>query len=122
MQHDLEPIYIHHGLLAQAAVDLVALGVGVDIVGPDNPRLDQTRDHRVIVGDFFQARGLAVEIGTAITHIGDIRNCAHNQGNGDRRAHIGSLLHVALVHRLVGMLYPLHQDLHEHLVIQWIIP
>src|SRR5689334_18201847 len=66
---DLEVIEFKRGFLPQAAVNLVAFGVSIDIIATDRATLNQASDHGVITCDRHQSFGWAVAIGTTIADI-----------------------------------------------------
>src|SRR5450755_4525665 len=64
-----------------------------------------------------EANAGAIEIGTAISDIDDIRFCANYERRRERRPHLLSPLAPALVDRLVGPLDATYQHLDQILVI-----
>ena len=113
-----ERVHVYDRFLPQAAVNLVALGMGVNIIRLNNPSLNQTSHHRMVVGHLFEPIGPAVEIRAAVADIGDVGRRANDQSSGHGGAHIRPILDIALVHGQVGFLDPINQQLCESLIRQ----
>src|SRR6266568_9501272 len=75
----------------------------------------------MVVCNLGKPTWFSIEIGPAITNIGDIGGGADNQGSGHGCTHISSLFQVALVYGLIGALHTITQETSESLILYMFI-
>src|SRR5581483_8959611 len=88
LQGQDEPVQVLAGMMAQAAVYLVAPGMGVDVLGRDQAVFYQASHGRVVARDLGEAAGGAIEVDAAIPGAHDVGSSIDDQGGGDSRVYL----------------------------------
>src|SRR5438128_10884929 len=86
-----ERIDLDHWFGAKTAVNLVPLGMGVDVIGLDNASLHQIGNQRMILRDLAQSFGCSIQVGAAISNIRYKGGQVDDQGRGDGGPHFHTL-------------------------------